>query len=213
MMMRNCINCNSSFVTENKRKIFCKDKCQRQHYRNSPKGKECAKKWASSIIGKAWWKEYKKTPVWIENNKKYEKSPKSKARIKRYQSSDKRRKAERKFFANNPEAKISRNLRRRLNKILHIQNVKKKNHLFDLIGCSAKELKKHLEQQFLEGMCWSNYGVHGWHIDHKYPCSKYDLSKKEEQQECFHYLNLRPCWAKENIKKSNKIIFERRNYA
>ncbi len=74
----------------------------------------------------------------------------------------------------------------------------------ELLGCSLSELKKHLERQFTLGMNWKNYGF-GWHIDHIKPCSKIDLSKQEEQRKCFHYTNLQPLWASENLKKGNKI--------
>ena len=42
------------------------------------------------------------------------------------------------------------------------------------------------------------------HIDHIIPC---DSAKEEEQLiQLFHYTNLQPLWAKDNITKSNKII-------
>ncbi len=74
----------------------------------------------------------------------------------------------------------------------------------ELIGCSSKELESYLETQFTEGMTWDNYGYYGWHIDHIKPCASFDLSDPEQQKLCFHYSNLQPLWAKENIKKSNK---------
>jgi hypothetical protein len=69
-----------------------------------------------------------------------------------------------------------------------------------LIGCSIDQLKRHIEKQFVKGMSFSNYGK--WHIDHIIPCARFDLSKPEEQRKCFHYTNLQPLWAKENILKS-----------
>jgi len=71
-----------------------------------------------------------------------------------------------------------------------------------LLGCSIDFLKKHLESQFKSGMSWSNYGK--WHVDHIRPCASFDLSKPEEQRKCFHYTNLQPLWAKDNLKKGQK---------
>lgn len=76
-----------------------------------------------------------------------------------------------------------------------------------LLGCSIEIVRQHIEKQFKDGMSWDNYGLYGWHIDHIIPCDKFDLSKESEQKKCFHYTNLQPLWAKDNIKKSNKIIY------
>jgi len=79
-----------------------------------------------------------------------------------------------------------------------------------LLGCSMKQLKIHLENQFTEGMSWDNYGrpngnfMDGWHIDHIKPCASFDLTNPEQQKECFHYTNLQPLWAKDNLSKSSK---------
>ena len=71
-----------------------------------------------------------------------------------------------------------------------------------LIGCEIDYLMFHIQEQFTEGMNWNNYG--SWHIDHKLPCTSFDLSKSKEQQKCFHYSNLQPLWAIDNIRKGNK---------
>jgi len=68
-----------------------------------------------------------------------------------------------------------------------------------LLGCSREELIEHLESQFTENMNWGNYGRNGWQIDHTLPCSDFDLSSEEQQKKCFHYTNLRPLWAEENL--------------
>ena len=72
------------------------------------------------------------------------------------------------------------------------------------MGCSIEELKIHLEKQFRDGMSWNNYGMYGWHIDHIKPCSAFDLTDLEQQKICFHYSNLQPLWAKENLSKGKK---------
>lgn len=71
-----------------------------------------------------------------------------------------------------------------------------------LLGCSADELKAHLEAQFAEGMSFDNYGE--WHVDHIKPCARFDLSIPSEQRKCFHFSNLQPLWAIDNWKKSDK---------
>lgn len=53
-------------------------------------------------------------------------------------------------------------------------------------------------------MTRENYGE--WHIDHIKPISKFDLNDENEQKKCFHYTNLQPLWASENIKKSDKYV-------
>ena len=70
-----------------------------------------------------------------------------------------------------------------------------------LIGCSIESLKNYLEKQFKKDMTWHNHGLYGWHIDHIRPCISFDLIKKSEQKKCFHYTNLQPLWAKENLSK------------
>ena len=81
---------------------------------------------------------------------------------------------------------------------------KKSNKTKELIGLDIVEFKKHLESKFQDGMSWSNYGYYGWHIDHIKPCSLFDLSKEEDQKQCFHYTNMQPLWRLDNMKKSNK---------
>jgi hypothetical protein len=76
-------------------------------------------------------------------------------------------------------------------------------HTIELLGCSIDEFKKYFKEKFQLGMNWDNYGK--WHIDHVRPCALFDMSKEEEQRKCFHYTNLQPLWAKDNICKGGKI--------
>lgn len=72
----------------------------------------------------------------------------------------------------------------------------------ELLGCTVPELRAHLEVQFTPGMTWENYG--SWHVDHKRPCASFDLSDPAQQRECFHFTNLQPLWALDNIRKGAK---------
>lgn len=80
-----------------------------------------------------------------------------------------------------------------------------KNSSLELIGCSVKMLIQYIERQFSDGMSWDNYGLHTWHIDHIRPVSSFDLTNIEDVKKCFHYTNLQPLWAKDNLQKSNKF--------
>jgi len=82
---------------------------------------------------------------------------------------------------------------------------KKIDSAIKLLGCSREDLIKHIESQFVEGMSWDNWSVNGWHIDHIRPVSSFDLSDPLQVEKCFHYTNLQPLWAKDNLSKSNKL--------
>lgn len=73
----------------------------------------------------------------------------------------------------------------------------------DLVGCSVDFLRGYIEARFTLGMTWENYGYHGWHIDHRIPCAEFDLTDPEQQRQCFHYSNLQPLWALENLVKNS----------
>lgn len=101
----------------------------------------------------------------------------------------------------NIDYRLRDNLRRRLSKAL--KGLQKEKPAHELLGCSWRYFKKHLEQNFHEGMNWENYGQ--WHVDHFFPLMTYDLSKRGQQKKAFNYKNLRPLWADENRKRPKKF--------
>jgi len=77
----------------------------------------------------------------------------------------------------------------------------------NLLGCTAKHFKDYFEKKFTEGMSWEIFMSGGQiHIDHIQPCSSFDLSEPAQQQACFHYSNLQPLWAKDNLRKSDFYV-------
>lgn len=105
-------------------------------------------------------------------------------------------------YKNNINYRITCLLRFRLRNALGTKITKSKKTL-ELLGCTVQELRVHLESQFTTGMTWENQGK--WHIDHKIPCSSFDLTKESEQLKCFHFSNLQPLWAIDNLQKGDKI--------
>lgn len=101
-----------------------------------------------------------------------------------------------------PEFKLRKTLRSRLYCALKRKNVEKGLSTLELTGCELPFLKKYKESKFTKGMTWENHG--SWHLDHRDPICKFDLTKEEEQKKCFHYTNLQPLWAIDNLKKGGK---------
>ena len=97
--------------------------------------------------------------------------------------------------------KLAKRIRTRVGKFIRH---KKCAPTSTLTGCSWHMLRDWLESKFKRGMTWDNYGK-VWHIDHIMPCASFDLTKPDQQRACFHYSNLQPMFAVENIKKSDKM--------
>lgn len=72
----------------------------------------------------------------------------------------------------------------------------------EYLGCSMDEFMAHIQSLFLPGMNWTNRDE--WHIDHIKPCALFDLMDPRQQKQCFHYTNLQPLWAQDNIRKHAK---------
>lgn len=144
--------------------------------------------------------------VLVNRKEKYQRTKeKSKAYTKKWREDnrEKRNAAELQKINSDPEYKVFILCRKRISGLLKNQGERAKTSI--LIGCSKSYLRKHIEAQFQPGMTWENYGRGGWHIDHIYPCSAFDFTKKEDIRQCFHYSNLQPLWESENCSKNNTV--------
>jgi hypothetical protein len=99
--------------------------------------------------------------------------------------------------------KIKGNLSGRLSDLIKKRNLSVTT--IELIGCNRENFLFHIENQFVKGMNWENYGLKGWHIDHIIPLSSFDLTIEDEVKKACHYTNLQPLWWEDNLKKGNKL--------
>ena len=79
------------------------------------------------------------------------------------------------------------------------------------LGCSIVEFKKYIESQFQFGMTWDNYGYRGWHLDHKIPLAKFDLTDRQQFLIANNYTNIQPMWAHDNMVKHDLHVMDFRN--
>ena len=106
------------------------------------------------------------------------------------------REKQRERYRTDVEYRLRQNIRSRIK-----DTIKKNKSVPEYIGCSIEELKAYLESKFQPGMTWDNYGRGGWHIDHIRPLSSFNLSDPEQLRLAYHYTNLQPLWAKDNLTK------------
>lgn len=187
--------------------------CEAKRYiKNKEQQKEKATKWyienkerAKETRAKRYIKnkeqEKERAIKWYTENKERKKE------LSRKWSAENREKIKKQVmqrYHNDLNFKLLNNLRNRVR--IAIKNGHKSAKTMELLGCSIEEVKSHLESQFKEGMTWDNHGE--WHIDHIIPCASFDLTDPEQQKKCFHYTNLQPLWATENMSKGAKLEYQ-----
>jgi hypothetical protein len=97
--------------------------------------------------------------------------------------------------------KLKENLGSGLCNALKAQGASKNKRTLEYSCCTLAFLYAHLENQFDDRMTWANWGINGWHIDHRRPKSSFNLQNEEEIYMMQHWTNLQPMWASENIAK------------
>lgn len=179
--------------------IKCERKNNKERYKANPE-------YFRELSKQNYYKDNRKNYLEYRNRNK----EKIKLRKQEYNRKNKNKinQHERERRKTDPQYKIKKNLRRRVNQF--VKNKNKLDSTLKLLGCSLSDFILYLESKFQPEMSWENYGFKGWHIDHIKPCASFDLTDPEEQRKCFHYTNLQPLWASDNLRKSYKFpyIFE-----
>ena len=187
--MRKCKKCNIDISNKHKNAKFCNIQCNRDFF-NIPATKElrCCRNCNNEFIST------RKDKVYCS---KY---------CGDYYSRSLRREEVNIYFKNlyhnNIQRRLATNLRSRINKALN--GAYKVDSIIGNLGCTPNDLKKHLENQFKEGMTWDNYGLKGWHMDHIKPLDIFNLQNIDQFKKACHYTNLQPLWAKDNLSKGAK---------
>lgn len=113
-----------------------------------------------------------------------------------------KRKYEQQRKKQDPIYKLIQNYKNRIYKAARGMGGKSQSTI-QLLGCTVEEFRIYIEAKFHSGMTWNNQGK--WHIDHIIPLSSAETL--EEIEKLFHYTNCQPLWAKDNLSKSDKLIF------
>lgn len=195
-MTKNCKQCNREFLISKEELIFCSSKCRVMYLKKCKRWRNNNKQLRRKIAREY----YKKSKKRRDYQKEYDRKRKESGYFDRYNRLHKKEKRDwQRNSRKDINKRIKYNLRKRIWEAL--KNNSKSKHTLELLGCSIEYLKLHLESKFTLGMSWSNYGK--WHVDHIIPCRMFNLNVSEEQLKCFHYTNLQPLWAKDNLIKHN----------
>ncbi len=108
----------------------------------------------------------------------------------------------RKRWLTDPVFRLGRRIQSRIKMAIRTRG--KSPHTAELLGCTIETAMRHIESLFQEGMHWGNHSLRGWHLDHIRPVASFDLTDEAQLRACFHYTNLQPLWAKDNLHKGAK---------
>jgi hypothetical protein len=109
------------------------------------------------------------------------------------------------LYHEDPNFKVAHLLRARVRKTLN-GNIRADSAL-EFLGCTLDFFKAWLTYCFAEDMNFDNHG-NIWHIDHTIPCSKFNFTNDSEQKICFHWSNMKPMYAVDNISKNNRATLD-----
>lgn len=144
-------------------------------------------------------------PCRLKTSKKTREKMEKSGKGKEYRDSVKPRvnNKRKKRYATDEMFRLKVNIRNSINQAFKIHRFNKLSDANELLCCNWPTLKKHLEEQFTEGMSWDLMGKE-IHIDHKIPLSS--AKTIEDLSRLFHYTNLQPLWGKYNLMKNGKIL-------
>ena len=129
---------------------------------------------------------------------------------KRYENSEKRierRNQRRGTLKYRLNSKMSLSIRYSLQRKSKCPYPKGGRHWEDLVGYTAKQLKRHLEKTMPIGYSWKDFFNGKLHLDHIIPISAFNFSRPEHEdfKRCWALGNLQLLSASENLRKRAKL--------
>lgn len=222
---RVCVVCGKDISDKLKTARTCSKQCQNKDYkdRNKEALLEYQRQYNKTEEAKRISSEYRKIHRKTEKFKAYKKEEsrisrakrgKHDAHVKCYKQHLKQQLRNIELIKKNKQNKIKerckfKRLGDRFSYIIRssLKNNTQPNQFHLYVDWTIDEFRVHIERQFTKGMDWSKFFNGEIHIDHIIPQSTFRQSRRDEFKRCWSLTNLRPLWAKENARKSNKILF------
>lgn len=206
-----CKQCQSNFALEKAREVS-RQKCAERGARKKGSIDKCHNCGVDYIVtnGKSKYcvdckilQKKNALPFMKEHAKKYKKqysnNPENRAKINKTASiKNKRRRL------NDPLYQCIDRIRARINQVFRLNGYTKRSRTYEILGCSYEFLMGYIESKFQPGMSWENRSE--WHIDHIIPLAS--AKTEEDVIRLNHYKNLRPLWAEDNLRKSDKMDYQ-----
>jgi len=184
-------------------KDYVKLKRKKRYAENKKAEKEYGKNYRKNNPGKQ--ENYNKL-----NQDKLREYHKQYRQLNKKKVTERKKKSHHKRLKIDPVYKLSKKIRNLIGMSFKNSGFTKKSSTFKILGCTFKEFKIHLKNQFESWMSWDNYGAYKtdgprtWNIDHIIPLAT--AKTENEIVKLNHYTNLRPLCSKENLDKWKNII-------
>lgn len=184
VVLKRCGHCKKWLGLES----FSKNRSRSDGLHNQCKG--CAKIWNSG-----WYDSHKdEAKAW---HKKWRNNNLGKIRV-RQRLYDKK-------LSSTLKGRLQGNMRTAVRR--YLQQGKKNERTFDLLGYTPIQMIKHLAKTMPEDCSWADYMSGKLHVDHIIPISAFNFEKPEDEdfKKCWALKNLQLLPASANARKNNKL--------
>jgi hypothetical protein len=209
-MLKLCKQCSSEYETLTGKGNFCSKSCKNKYWYTT--NKDHKKQYYVDNFEKIQSREksYTLNGTRKQKNNKFYKTHSDEIKLKKRQYNKNNRdkiNAYHREYYKDINRRLRKNLRGRLScAIRRGFDGSRGGSFVKELQCSIEEFKSFIENKWLNGMNWDNYGWGDdkWHLDHIQPLIKFDLTNPKEFVVAAYYKNYQPLWQKDNFRKGAK---------